>query len=119
MPQCSGIKRDGGRCTATVPPSSAHCYQHDPQRQGERSRNAAKAGKSRPNNEIRAVKDRLLSLADDVLTGEADRANAAVSAQIMNVYLRACEVERRTADLGDLLERLERLEATASRLRGA
>lgn len=116
---CAGITRSGSRCSATVGPGQTHCYLHDSSKAEERRRAASRAGKSRPSREIRGVKDRLLSLADDVLAGEADRANAAVAAQIMNVYLRACETERRTSDLGDLLERLEHVEEAASRFRGA
>ncbi len=29
MPECDGIKRDGGRCTVVVGPSQTHCYQHE------------------------------------------------------------------------------------------
>ncbi len=46
------------------------------------------------------------------------RSDAAIAAQVWNVYLRAVEVER-TADLSALMERLEVLETTADRIRGA
>jgi hypothetical protein len=41
--RCAGIKRDGGRCTTIVKPPQTHCYQHDPERAGERKRNASRA----------------------------------------------------------------------------
>jgi hypothetical protein len=63
------------------------------------------------------VKDRLLGLADDVLAGSVGRPEAAVAAQIFNAYLRALEIERRTLDMGDLLERLAALEERAETLR--
>ncbi len=116
---CAGITRTGVRCTATVRPGVEWCHNHDPGRAEARRRAASKGGSSKPNREIRAVKDQLLGLADDVLAGAVDRSDAAVVSQVLNVYLRSVEVERRTADLSALLERLEALETTADRLRGA
>jgi hypothetical protein len=62
MAVCSGIKRNGGRCTAVVPPEQTYCYQHDPARETERRRNAAKGGKGKVSrrvaplwNEVREV----------------------------------------------------------------
>ncbi|MDP9457030.1 MAG: hypothetical protein M3Q60_14920 [Actinomycetota bacterium] len=65
------------------------------------------------------MKDQLLGLADDVLAGEVARSDAAVTAQVLNVFLRAVEVERRSSDLGELMGRLDELEQRADRLRGA
>jgi hypothetical protein len=91
--RCAGIKRDGGRCTTIVKPPQTHCYQHDPERAGERKRNASRAAKSKPSRELAGIKQRLSDLADDVLAGEVDRAVAAVASQVLNVYLRAVSVE--------------------------
>ncbi|MDP9477496.1 MAG: hypothetical protein M3R38_17730 [Actinomycetota bacterium] len=118
MGQCSGIKGDGTRCRGIAGAASGLCAAHDPARRDARRRAASRAGRSRPNGELRRVKDRLLGLADDVLAGEVNRADAAVVAQLLNVLLRATEVERRTADLADLTERLGELEERAERLRG-
>jgi Papain-like cysteine protease AvrRpt2 len=38
MPQCAGIKRDGGHCTVVVGLGATHCYAHDPRRAEERKR---------------------------------------------------------------------------------
>ncbi len=116
---CAGITRTGVRCSQSVGPGVEFCWNHHPDRAEVRRRAASRAGSSKPNREIRAVKDRLMDLADDVLGGEVARSDAAVTAQVLNVYLRAVEVERRTADLSALMERLEALEDRASRLRGA
>lgn len=119
MAVCAGITRSGSRCTQTVGEGVEWCYLHDPLRAEARRRSASRAGRSRPSTEIRAVKDRLLALADDVLSGTVDRADAAVVGQLLNVLLRACEIQRRTLDMGDLLERLEAVEQRADQLRGA
>ena len=77
MPQCAGIKRDGGRCTAIVGPSQTHCYQHDPARAAERRRNASRAGRTRGTGEIADLKKQLKDLAADVLAGTVERGDAA------------------------------------------
>ncbi len=108
MPRCSGIKRDGGRCAAIV--NGSYCYQHDPARAGERSRNASKAGKSKPDRELANIKARLSDLANDVLEGRQDKGVAAVASQVLNVYLRAVSVELKAREQLELVERLEALE---------
>ncbi|MDP9457967.1 MAG: DUF5763 domain-containing protein [Actinomycetota bacterium] len=110
MALCAGIKRDGGRCTATVPPSKGYCYQHDPERQEERKRNASKAGKSKPLRELQDVKKRLSDLARDVLEGRENRASAAVAGQLLNTDIRAVSVELKAKEQQDLEQRLEELE---------
>jgi hypothetical protein len=54
MARYQGIKRDGGRCTASVQPGSQWCWNHDPAHEAVRKRNASRAGKSRPSPEDRA-----------------------------------------------------------------
>ena len=110
--QCSGIKRDGGRCTAVVNGSSLeYCYQHDPERAEERRRNASRAGKSSPSRELAGIKRRLSDLAEDVLEGSVKRGDGAVVSQILNVYLRALSVELKLREQEEILERVAELEA--------
>ncbi len=113
MPRCAGLKRDGGRCAAIV--NGSYCYQHDPARAGERSRNASKAGRSKPSRELANIKQRLSDLADDVLEDRQDKGVAAVASQVLNVYLRAVSVELKAKEQQDLIERLEALEAATPR----
>jgi hypothetical protein len=111
MPRCSGIKRDGGRCTAIVVGSqTSYCYQHDPARAEERKRNASKAARSKPSRELSGIKQRLSELADDVLEGRQDKGVATVASQVLNVYLRAVSVELKAREQMELIERLEALE---------
>ena len=111
MPQCAGIKRDGGRCTVIVQGSSEYCYQHDPARAEDRRRAASKAGKSKPSRELVDIKQRLSSLAHDVLEGNVEKSTGAVVSQILNVYIRAIDVELKAVEQLQLIERLEALEA--------
>jgi hypothetical protein len=116
--RCAGIKRDGGRCTTIVKPPQTHCYQHDPERAGERKRNASRAAKSKPSRELAGIKQRLSDLADDVLAGEVDRAVAAVASQVLNVYLRAVSVELKIREQQEITERLEELETLLEQRKG-
>jgi hypothetical protein len=116
--RCAGIKRDGGQCTTIVKPPQTHCYQHDPERAGERKRNASRAAKSKPSRELAGIKQRLSDLADDVLAGEVDRAVAAVASQVLNVYLRAVSVELKIREQQEITERLEELETLLEQQKG-
>jgi LPS O-antigen subunit length determinant protein (WzzB/FepE family) len=113
MGQCAGIKRDGNRCTVVVNGSREHCYQHDPTKAEQRRRSAFKAGKSKPSKEIVAIRGRLSDLADDVLAGRVDRADAAVAGQLLNYVIRAVSVEMKVKEVTELEERLEALELAA------
>jgi hypothetical protein len=110
MARCSGSKRTGGQCTAIVKPSQTYCYAHDPERAGERSRNASRAARSKPSREITAIKARLGQMADTVLSGVVPTAPYAVGNQILNTLLRAIEVERKVREQDDFEVRLGQLE---------
>lgn len=110
MARCGGTTRDGRQCTAIVKPPNTYCYQHDPARSEERTRNASKAGKSKPNRELAALKARLSVLAEQVINDEVDRSRAAVAGQLLGTVIRAVAVELKVREQLDLVERLEALE---------
>jgi Fe-S-cluster containining protein len=110
MPQCPGIKRDGGRCGTVVEPSRPYCYHHDPATAEKRKRIAAKGGKSKPSRDLLQTRTQLQTLADSVLAGEVDRSDASVAGQLLNIKLRTIELERRLKETEDLERRLEELE---------
>jgi hypothetical protein len=110
MPQCAGIKRDGGRCAVVVGPGVTHCYQHDPDRAEERRRNASRGGRAKGHAELADLKKQLKNLADDVLKGKKETGRAAVANQILNTVIRAIEQERKLRELEELSGRIEALE---------
>jgi hypothetical protein len=110
MPQCRGSKRDGSQCTATVNPPQTLCWWHDPANAQQRRRSASRAGRSKPNREIVNIRSRLCGLADDVLAGRVDRADAAVAGQLLGTVIRAIATELKVREQLDLSERLEELE---------
>ena len=118
MPQCAGIKRDGGRCTVVVGPGRTHCYSHDPRRAEERRRNASRGGKSKGSSEIADLKTQLKKLATGVLSGDVGRSEAAVVNQILNTRARLIEIERKIREAEELEARLEALEDVLKRRAG-
>ena len=101
MHRCSGIKPNGGRCERIVSQEQSYCYSHDPARQAERKRNAARGGKAKASGELAWVKADLADLVAATREGSIEKGVAAVIAQIWNVYLRAVSVGL------DVQERLE------------
>jgi hypothetical protein len=113
MPRCSATKRNGEPCRISVDHGVEFCWAHDPANRDQRQRITSRAGKSKPNKELLSVKARLGTLADDVLDGRTDKAVGAVASQILNVYLRALETERKWKELGEIEERISALEERA------
>jgi hypothetical protein len=110
MSRCAGRKPDGTPCERIVPASQSYCYSHDPERKDERKRNAARAGRSRPNKELVEVKGCLRKLAEDVISGRVDRADAAVAGQLFGTFIRAVSTEIKVKEVLELEERIEQLE---------
>ncbi len=57
-----------------------------------------------------AIRGRLSTLADDVLAGRVDRADAAVAGQLLGTVIRAIGTELRVREQEEILERLGELE---------
>ena len=118
MPQCAGIKRDGGRCTVVVGPGQTHCYQHDPRRAEDRRRNASRGGRSKGHPKLARLDKQLEDLAADALEGKVERGVAAVVNQIINSRLRTVEIERKIREQEELEARLDALEDVLKRRTG-
>jgi hypothetical protein len=119
MAVCTGTKRDGTRCTASVEPPQRFCWWHDPANAEERRRSASRAGKSRPSRELPGIKTQLQDLTEQVLAGDLLPGPAAVANQLINTRLRAIEQERKNRETQDLEARIEALEHTQERAKGA
>ena len=93
---------------------SQWCINHHPDQAEARHRRASKGGKrggrGRPQVEVNNLKERLMRLADDTLSGETDKGVAAVASQVFNVYLRAISVELKVKEVTELGERICALE---------
>jgi hypothetical protein len=114
LAKCAGITQAGTACKGIPIDGSQWCYVHHPDHIQERRRHGSKGGKrggrGRPQAELSDIKRRLSGLADDVLEGRQDKGVAAVASQVLNVYLRAVELERRIREEDGLEARLDALE---------
>ena len=108
--RCTGTKRDGSPCTATVEPPQRFCWWHDPANADKRRRAASKAGKSKPSRELPSIKSLLEDLTERVLAGKLQTGQAAVANQLINTRLRAIEQERKNRETEDLESRIQALE---------
>jgi hypothetical protein len=107
---CSGTKLNGELCTLPAVGHQGLCWAHDPKNAEKRRRGQSRGGRGKPTTEIRGLKKQLEDLADDVLSGKVDRADAVVVNQILNTRLRALELERKIREQDELEERLAALE---------
>ena len=110
MAVCSGIKRDGSKCTATVEAPQEYCWWHDPANADKRRRAASKGGKGGGGKEIRNLKKRISLVIEAVLEGSQDRGRAAVAIQGFNALKGVLELERKIKETDDLEARIEALE---------
>src|SRR5215208_4179714 len=110
MAVCSGIKRDGSRCTATVEAPQDYCWWHDPANADKRRRAASKGGKGGGGKEIRDLKRRISEVIDAVLEGSQDRGRAAVAIQGLIALRSVLALERKIREAEEFELRLEALE---------
>lgn len=110
MSRCCAVKANGEACKGTATGSHGYCWAHAPENAEKRRRAASKAARSKPNREVRAFKQEVKTLIDDVKSGDQDRADAAVMLQGYRVLKDLVELERKIREQDDLVERLEELE---------
>jgi hypothetical protein len=110
---CTATKRDGSPCTVPSYGPEGLCWAHDPKNAERRRRGQSRGGKSKPSKELVGIKQRLSDLAEEVLEAKVDKGVAAVASQILNVYLRAIELERKVKEQEEILDRIEVLEQSA------
>ena len=104
MAVCSGTRRDGTPCTLPAMAGSSWCWNHDPARAEERSRNASHAATMKHSSvgkELREVRELIwelleLTITDQLSLGVRKRLTEIV--QLLQCYLRAAELEMRAAE---------------------
>lgn len=109
MRQCSGTKRDGSPCTATVEPPQVYCWWHDPKNAAERRRAASRGGSSRPSREVRTLKADLRDLIKRVESGDLEPTPANTMLRGYSVLLEVIKLERGVFVEEELAVRLEAL----------
>ncbi len=119
MSQCAGIRADGGRCKAQAIRDSQWCFNHHPDYEEARRKRASKGGKrggrGRPVQELARLQARFEELAEQVLDGRVERADAAVAGQLLNYAIAAIRTGLKAKEVEELEGRLEELETLLER----
>lgn len=113
MPECEALRGDGQRCQAVAVRGSGLCAAHHPNFQEQRRRGAVKGGRRGGRGrggELTQAKNRLHTLAEDVVSGTLDTKRATAAAMVWNAWLRAQELERKLKEADELEQRLDELE---------
>lgn len=114
MAACGYIKADGGRCKAQPMRGEGYCYAHHPDLEERRTAASRRGGKTggrgRGKGDIKDVKSWLLDLAHRVEAGDLEAKDGTAVSQILNIWLRGIETERKIREQDELEERLESLE---------
>jgi hypothetical protein len=117
MARCRFNKRDGSPCAGVAMGSHGGCWNHDDDFELARRRNARKGGtrggRGRPNPgtaDLHRLQSRFEALADNVLAGEVDRAEAAVAIQAWNGARACIAASAKLRELEDIEARLDALE---------
>jgi hypothetical protein len=97
--RCTANKRDGSPCTLPAQGSNGLCWAHDPENAEARRKGARKGGKSKPGGDLHMLKQKLITLGDDVLAGNVGRGNAAVAATCYGTAIKAVEAEMRVKEV--------------------
>jgi hypothetical protein len=110
MAKCPGIKRNGGKCTATVAPPQMYCWWHDPANKDARKRAAAKGGRGKATRKVAMIWDKVVELIDKVEDGKLEPSEANTMLRGYNVLIQQRRLELDEEERREILPRLEMLE---------
>ena len=117
MAKCTFTKRNGDECRGVAVGPLGGCYQHDPSyeldRKRDAQRNGKRGGRGRPNPgtaDLHRLQSRFEDLAEKVLAGTVDRADAAVAAQCLNGARSCIAASAKLREIEDFEKRLDALE---------
>jgi hypothetical protein len=117
MAKCTFTKRNGDECRGVAVGPLGGCYQHDPSyeldRKRDAQRNGKRGGRGRPNPgtaDLHRLQSRFEALAEQVLAGTVDRADAAVAAQCLNGARSCIAASAKLREIEDFEKRLDALE---------
>jgi hypothetical protein len=100
--QCPTLKRNGDRCSGSVPEGKYHCWFHDPANADKRRRAASRGGKGNRSKLSKDLHKLLEDLTDQVVGGELEPYPASVAGQLVGVRLRLLEYERKLRETEEL-----------------
>ncbi len=109
MDQCRATKANGSRCTLPATGPHGLCWAHDPANAETRRRRASRAARSKPNAELRSLKEEIKAVIADVKSGELDRSDAAVMIQGYRALRDFIALERQVKETDELAAEIEEL----------
>jgi hypothetical protein len=130
---CGASKKNGAPCTLPAQGSDGFCWVHSKDNADKRRQGQSRGGRSKPISELTKLKDKLVALGDDVMSGGALRSNAAVAATCYGTAIkciealvkvreleesRIVETQLKVKEQEELTRRLEELEAVLEERRG-
>lgn len=107
--QCPSLKRNGDRCSGSVPEDKYHCWFHDPANSDKRRAAASKGGKGNRAKLSKQLHARLDGLIEQVVEGELEPYPASVAGQLIKVKIALIEQERKLKETEELESQLEEL----------
>lgn len=110
MSQCRGVKRNKEPCTLPARDSNGYCWAHSPENAEQRRRAASRAGKSKPNQEVRLIKEEIKAAIAGTKSGGLDRNTARAMFSGWGVLLDYIKLERGIFVEEDLARRVEELQ---------
>jgi len=116
--QCPSLKRNGDRCSGSVPEGKYHYWFHDPANSDKRRRAASKGGKGNRSKVSKDLHQLLEDLTERVVSGDLQPYPASVAGQLVGVRLRLLEYERKLKETQELEARLGELEAALTAREG-
>ncbi len=113
--QCPATKRNGDRCSGSVPEGKYHCWFHDPANSDKRRRAASRGGKGNRSKISKDLHSLLDDLTEQVVGGELEPYPASVAGQLVGVRLRLLEFERKVKETDELEAKLDEMAAALER----
>lgn len=109
MNQCRANTQEGTRCTLPANGPEGLCWAHDPANRERRSKQASRAGRAKPNHEVRVIKEEIKATIADAKTGDLDRNTARAMFSGWSVLLDYIKLERGIHVEEELAHELEEL----------
>jgi hypothetical protein len=107
--QCPATKRNGDRCSGSVPGGKHHCWFHDPANSDKRRRAASRGGKGNRSKVSKDLHSLLEDLTGQVVSGTLEPYPASVAGGLVGVRLRLLEYERKLKETDELEAKLDEM----------
>jgi hypothetical protein len=111
--RCQGFRPNGAPCEAAIVQANGWCAAHDPERERDRKRAAARANLAGRDPELREIRAGLKYLTDRADSGEVDEGRVDLLVRIARARVYAIkadsEIARHAAEVRDLEDAYDRL----------